>query len=313
MSSGSNTAKTIAGSAVVAVAPGETRRAAVGAVAPWREVAVDGVRLAYNDNGAGPVIVCLHAIGHGARDFAVLRERLGARYRIITLDWPGHGRSADDRVAVSAARYTDLLEGFLSALGIERPVLLGNSIGGAAAIRFASAHPTRVRALVLANPGGLDRGGNGALTRLITGLSAGFFAAGARGARWYPRAFAAYYRMILHGPEAAAQRERIVAAAVEVAPVLAQAWRSFGQPDADIRALAARITCPVLFAWAEHDRINRLGRARAAIRRFPDARLETFRGGHAAFLEAPDEFAQSLQRFVDGLDKAPRESAEPRR
>ena len=202
---------------------------------------------------------------------------------------------------MSAARYTELLRGVLDALGIAPAIIVGNSIGGAVAIRYTAAHPARVRALVLANPGGLDRGGNGPLVRAMTGVMARFFAAGARGARWYPRAFAAYYRRVLSAPAAAEQRGRIIAAATELAPLLAQAWRSFGAPDVDIRADAPRVTCPVLFAWATGDRINQLSRCRGAIRRFPNARVETFRGGHAAFLEAPDTFLPSLDRFLAGV------------
>ncbi len=273
-----------------------TLRSVVGATAPWKDVGVDGVRLAYDDDGAGPALVCVHATGHGAGDFAPLRERLRGRYRVLALDWPGHGSSDDDAVPASAARYADLLAGFLDAVAIEAPVILGNSIGGAAAIRVAARQPGRVRALVLANPGGLDR--VDALTRPVTRLMARFFEAGARGARWYPRAFAALYGRVLPQPPAAAQRARIVASAVEVAPVLAQAWRSFGAPDADVRGLAERITCPVLFAWATGDWINQLGRCRPAIQRFPNARLETFRGGHAAFLEDTEAFADSLERFL---------------
>lgn len=200
---------------------------------------------------------------------------------------------------MSAVRYGDLLGGFLDAVGIEQAVLLGNSIGGAAAVRLAAAQPVRVRALVLANPGGLDR--VDALTGPVTRLMARFFTAGARGARWYPRAFATYYRLVLSHAVAAAQRQRIVASATEVAPVLAQAWRSFGTPDNDVRGLAARITCPVLFAWATGDRINQLRRCRPAIHQFPNARLETFRGGHAAFLEDPDAFVTALDRFLSTL------------
>jgi 4,5:9,10-diseco-3-hydroxy-5,9,17-trioxoandrosta-1(10),2-diene-4-oate hydrolase len=278
-----------------------TRRSLVGTTAPWAEITIDGVRLAYNDDGSGPAIVCLHAIGHGAGDFVSLRERLRSRYRVIALDWPGQGNSGDDRIPASAARYTELLSAFLDALGVEPAVLLGNSIGGAAAMRYAATHPARVRALVLANPGGLDRGGGGVLVGAMTGLMARFFAAGARGARWYPWAFAAYYRRILTGPAAAEQRARIIAAGAEVAPVLAQAWRSFGTPDADIRALAPRVTCPVLFTWATGDWTNQLSRCRAAIARFPRARVETFKGGHAAFLEAPDTFMPALERFLIGV------------
>ena len=283
------------------VRDGSRRRAAVGATAPWKEAIVDGVRLAYDADGDGAPIVCLHAIAHGARDFAGIRCHLHTRYRVIALDWPGHGSSGDDHEPASAARYATLLGGFLDALGLERPVVLGNSIGGAAAIRVAAAEPERVRALVLANPGGLDRGGGGVLNRIVTGAMAAFFAAGARGARgarWYPRAFGAYYRIVLTGPPAVEQRTRIVAQGAEIAPVLRDAWRSFGTRDADLRALAPSIRCPVLFAWAADDRINQLARCRAAIARFPDARLETFRAGHAAFLEAPDAFIPVLDRFL---------------
>src|SRR5690349_3324580 len=102
-----------------------TLRAEVGARQPQR-VNVDGVELAYDDEGSGPAIVCLHAIGHGARDFERLAARLRGRYRVVALDWPGQGRSADDRHPPTAARYEELLRGFLAAAHVERPVLLGN-------------------------------------------------------------------------------------------------------------------------------------------------------------------------------------------
>src|SRR5262245_15321470 len=115
-------------------------RAAVGATVPFGEAIVDGVRLAYNDVGSGPAIVCLHAIGHGAGDFARLRETLRERYRVVALDWPGQGRSGPDRGPVTAQRYAELLEGFLAALRLRQPILIGNSIGGAAALAYARAH-----------------------------------------------------------------------------------------------------------------------------------------------------------------------------
>ena len=272
-------------------------RADVGAVAPWREITVDGVRLAYDDEGAGPLIVCLHAIGHGSRDFARLRAHLRSRYHVVALDWPGRGCSGEDPIPASATRYTALLERFLAAFGPQPVILVGNSIGGTVAVRFAADHPDRVRALVLANPGRLDR--TDFLTRIFTKLMSRFFAAGARGARWYPRAFAAYYRMVLPSPAAADQRARIIAAAREVAPVLAQAWRSFGMPGAEVGPLAPKVTCPVLFTWAKRDRINQLSRARQAIEQFPNARLELFDAGHCPFVEMPDEFETSLDRFLN--------------
>ena len=180
-------------------------RAAVGADAvTGQQIEVDGVRLAYDDEGSGPALLCLHSIAHGARDFAPLRERLRERCRVIALDWPGHGRSADDHQPASAARYVELLDGFVAALGLRGVVLLGNSIGGSAALRYASRHPELVRGLVLVDSAGLDK--VDAATRAVTRAMAAFFAAGARGARWFPRAFDLYYRMLLTEQPARALR-----------------------------------------------------------------------------------------------------------
>lgn len=280
-------------------------RSAVAVSAPFHEIDVDGVTLAYADEGTGPApaLVCLHAIGHGGSDFDRVRARWRGRRRVIAVDWPGQGRSGVDRVPPSAARYADLLAGLLDALGVERAVLLGNSIGGAAAVRYAARAPERVAGLVLENPGGLDRTDD-APARLAIGAMVRLFAAGARGAWWYPAAFALYYRTVLPRRAAAAQRARIVAAARELAPLLRDAWRSFGAADADTRALAPRIGCPVLFAWAARDRFVQLRRARPTIARFPDARTVTLPAGHAPHLETPDAFEAELERFLDALPSA---------
>src|SRR5262249_32146129 len=170
----------------------------------------------------------------------------------------------------SAARYADLLAGFLDATGVESAVLVGNSIGGAAAIHLAAARPERVSGLVLLNPGGLapiDPLARGAIASLVR-----FFKAGARGARWYPRAFAAYYRLILQRSPATPQRHRITASAYEIAPVLVEAWQSFAEPAADLRTIASRLTCPVLFAWATRDQLVQLRRSPPAIHTIPHPR-----------------------------------------
>jgi pimeloyl-ACP methyl ester carboxylesterase len=289
----------MATAAEVAIGAGAAARAAVGASPPWRETTIDGVRLAYDDEGAGPAIVCLHAIGHGAGDFRRLRARLGGRHRVIALDWPGQGRSGDDHLPPSARRYADLLGGLLDALRVHDSVIIGNSIGAAAALRYAAAHPQRVRALVLENPGGLDRPDR--LAALVIGAMVRFFSAGVRRARWYPAAFRAYYRLVLPGRPAAPQRARIAASAFEIAPLLARAWRGFGEPSADLRPLIDTVRCPVLFAWAVRDRFVQLRRSLPSIRRFSNARLERFRAGHAAHLETPDAFERAVDDFLAAL------------
>ena len=199
----------------------------------------------------------------------------------------------------SAVRYAELLAGVIDALGLERVVLIGNSIGGAAAIRYAAAHPERVRGLVVENSGGLDQPDR--LARFVIAAMVRFFNAGVRRARWYPAAFGAYYRLVLPARAAAAQRARIVASAFEIAPLLHEAWRGFGEPSADLRGLVVDVRCPVLFAWAVRDRFLQLRRSLPTLQRFARARVERFKAGHAAHLEAPDAFEEALERFLAEL------------
>src|SRR5437588_6888685 len=111
----------------------QSAREALGAIEPHKQIDVGGVRIAYNDDGAGPAVVCLHAIGHGASDYARVSQTLRRRHRVIALDWPGHGRSGPDIEAASPWRYAQLLEKFIEQLELDRVVLIGNSIGGGAA------------------------------------------------------------------------------------------------------------------------------------------------------------------------------------
>jgi 4,5:9,10-diseco-3-hydroxy-5,9,17-trioxoandrosta-1(10),2-diene-4-oate hydrolase len=268
-----------------------------------RTLTVDGARLVLDDDGEGPPLVCLHAIGHDATDFARLRARFGARHRVIAIDWPGQGRSPREAGRATAARYATLLGGVLDQLGVRSCVLVGNSIGGAAAIRYAASRPDRVRGLVLEDPGGLapidDR-----VAQAFLAAMARFFAAGAHGARWFRPAFALYYRLVLQRPAARDVRARIVGRAYDVAPVLADAWRGLAEPESDLRPLAPRVACPTLFAWAARDRVIPLARCLDAVNAFPNARLIRFPAGHAAHLETPDAFEDALEAFLAGLPES---------
>lgn len=262
-------------------------------------IEVDGVRLAYSRTGRGTAVVCLHAIGHGGRDFDAFARAVADEFEVVCIDWPGQGRSGRDEQAASAARYGELLRGAIAQLKIERPILIGNSIGGAAALIHAASHP--VRALVLCNSGGLIEV-NDRIARACNTMSR-FFSGGVRRAWWFGTAFWAYYTfLVLPSGAARAQRRRIVAAGYEVAPVLRDAWLSFGKPEADLRAAAAALDVPVWVAWATGDKVIPLSRCLAAIQSMKNVRLTKFRGGHAAFLERPKQFARAFKRFAKALD-----------
>lgn len=272
----------------------------------WREtiVTVDGVGLLVRRIGKGPPVVCLHAIAHDGRDFEALARRIGGRFEVIAVDWPGQGCSGPDRQPPSTIRYGELLTALLATMDLPAPILIGNSVGGGAAILAAARRQAMgrpVRGLVLCDSAGLAPAGP-MVTRACRVFER-FFAAGERGAGWFGAAYALYYRLlVLPSPAAAKRRRVIVADGRRMAPLLRRAWAFFGTPEADLREMAAALEAPILVAWAADDRVIPLSVCLPAIKALKRATLTRYRAGHAAFLERPDAFAAS---FLDWTTRLP--------
>lgn len=282
-------------------------RRAIGVQPPYEMMEAAGTNVAITRNGAGLPVLCLHATAHGGRDFESLVDALAPMgFEMVCVDWPGHGASPPDASGqpASATRYAAVLNDLIPVLfGDAKPIVIGNSIGGAAALIAALEKPEAIRALVLCNPGGLAP--LDPLASAVIKLLVSFFEAGARGASWFPWAFGLYYRLVLSAKPAQEQRALIVAAGSEMAPILVEAWRSFGEDDADLRTRAQALKPPVLFAWAKSDQIVAWSRSKRAVETIQQAKVEFFEGSHAAFLEDPLSFQASFLAFVKTLPRGP--------
>jgi 4,5:9,10-diseco-3-hydroxy-5,9,17-trioxoandrosta-1(10),2-diene-4-oate hydrolase len=250
----------------------------------------------------------LHATGHGGADFGGFGDLLEHEgFEIITIDWPGHGNSPEDATGapVSAARYAHIAGDLAwNVLGTRRPIVVGSSIGGMAALLMAASHPERVAALVLCNAGGLapvDR-----LTRLACTAMAGLMAAGVGKKQWFTAAFGLYYRLVLPSVGTLDHRSKIVAAASETAPRIKEAWESFRLPEADLRPVLAGLDLPILFAWAMSDRFVSWSRSRGSVEAYPCGTIAKLHGGHLPFLEDAGRFAEAFQSFAIGLHTDPK-------
>lgn len=121
-----------------------------------RSVSVDGLNLSYQEWGSpsAPPIVMLHGFGVSGHMFDEFAERMQDRYRLLALDQRGHGDSdwAEDGNYSRDAFVSDV-EGFREALGLDRFILIGHSMGGLNSVAYTNAYPQHVRALVLVDVG----------------------------------------------------------------------------------------------------------------------------------------------------------------
>ena len=122
-------------------------------------VTVGGRPIFYAEAGTGPAVVLLHGGGPGASgvsNYSRNIDALAAHFRVIVPDMPGYGRSSKELDQSDPfGGLADAVRGLLDVLGIDTAHLIGNSYGGAAALRLALDTPHRVGRLVLMGPGGI--------------------------------------------------------------------------------------------------------------------------------------------------------------
>lgn len=116
------------------------------------ELAVDGIRYAYLDEGSGPLILFGHGLAAGKEMFAAQIAVLRDRYRCVSLDWPGHGESGCPE-GWDFYGMADIAAALLDELDDGPAVLAGLSQGSMAFTRLALRRPDLVHALILMSTG----------------------------------------------------------------------------------------------------------------------------------------------------------------
>jgi len=279
----------------------------------------NGLRLHYYDSGSargndsgsagGTPVVLLHGGGPGASAWSNFGRNLPVfadHFRTLMPDQPGFGRSAKPPVTGHYFTFAaDALAGLLTKLGIERVHLVGNSLGGGTAVRFALRFPERAGRLVLMGPGGLS------LNVFAPDPTEGVrrltdFAAPPGPSR---EKLAAFLRTLVFDQRLVTDElveERFAAASdPEALAAMASMGASFFDPAHAEEGLlwreAHRLRNQVLLIWGREDRVNPLDGALVALKVIRRAQLHVFGGcGHWAQLEKFDEFNQLAISFLRG-------------
>ena len=253
---------------------------------PTRHAMIHVVR--FEGGGEGPTLVMLHGLGADCLSFTSLIFRLRPHFReIIIPDLPGHGWSAD----VEGLDPETLMQALTDALDavLDGPAaVVGTSLGGMCAARFAATRPDLVESLMLIAPGGAQ-------------LSDAEFEALLQNFEMRRRADAVDFidRCFVQTPWAV---RRVLAAAVRrrmMDPRLQRVMARFGPRDMLRGGELASIRAPTLLVWGDEERLLPESVLEFFKAHLPaGARVERWsRFGHAGFLEQPRVIAQRIVGF----------------
>lgn len=250
--------------------------------------------LNYDRRGQGPSLVLVHGIGSQWQVWGPVLDRLAAERDVIALDLPGFGDSPPLPAAATPdiQSLADAVTQFTGELGLERPHVTGNSLGGWIALELA--RRGAVASATALSPGGFWNPREAAYAR--TSLKAAVRGARSMDGLAPVLAATAVGRVLLFGQ------------------VMARPWRL--RPQEAVGALHAlagssafdeclevntrqqfrggeEIQVPTTVAWGERDRLLIPRQARRAARAIPGARHVTLRGcGHVPTWDAPDQVAR---------------------
>ena len=253
-------------------------------------------------------MVLLHALGESALDWRWVLPSLARMHRVYALDLPGFGYSAKPSAAeYSPAFFARFVGAYLDALGLESPAVVGNSLGGLAALRLALSEPARVSTLGLVASAGLGREVTYAL-RLPT--LPGY---GEAAVAWGKTPLGAAGRAWSRVPLLFGRPERVPAEWITEQTRIAQLP---GFTEATMAALRAQVDLggqrevlvdqlphlpmTTLVVWGEHDRVFPYSQGQKAFSRLRRGTLELIPDcGHLSHVERPDRFAAILGEFLD--------------
>lgn len=270
-------------------------------------VTVNGHATRCRVTGDGPPVVLLHGISRTLADFADLHDRLARDHRVISVDLAGHGGSAPLDEPHTVPALARAVVGCLDALGVDEPAhLVGNSLGGAVAMRLAVDHPTRAASLALLNSAGFGAEVTIALRVLaLRPLGRLLLRPSRVVVRQTERALFADRRHVtaarLAEAFATARRPHAARVMLELTSSLgtfrgvAAPWRE------ELLDAVAKLDLPVLVVWGDRDLILPATHLDTARTRLPRARTHLFTDtGHMPQIERVEEVHRLVTDFWAG-------------
>ena len=263
---------------------------------PWVEVGDTDVH--YIEAGTGTPLLFLHGFGSCAEAWHRQIERFSNRFRVLAYDSVNHGHSSNSPAGEPEPDRADELEGFLAAVGIERPVLAGNSMGALTVLRWATRHPDTALALVpsgmgVTPPGAADAMPEATRRAMFAPVEASVLMLAAKGGFTpsfpdeHPREYDRYVRL-------RSTATRIEASRNPRTPTMQSPGRE------DLAGLVGQIRSPMQIVVGEHDWLADAGRHLHEL--VPGSRLAVVPGApHNVYYETADAYNAIVHEFLSSV------------
>jgi pimeloyl-ACP methyl ester carboxylesterase len=254
---------------------------------------VDGLRIAYTRAGSGPAVVLLHGAPADSRTWQWMLPDLARDHTVVAWDAPGFGESSGIDDGWRAARYADALAGFLAALGLERPHLVGWSFGTMVALALFQHHPAVPASLVLV--GGYAGWAGSLPPEEVARRLEMFLGMAELGDAFEPRSYPGLFSDLIPADR---ESELVAMMRENVRPATIRAAGHIGA-ETDLRPMLPTVDVPTLVLHGEADARSPLPNADALHDAIPTSQLVVLSGlGHACVIEDPAACAAEIRRFI---------------
>ena len=267
--------------------------------------------------GNGAPVVLVHGLGNSSAAWRRVMPGLARSHHVIAPDLPGFGHSSpvesDDLLDAYCVFVAELIE---RAGGGVPAAIVGNSVGGAVALRVALTRPHLVSRLVLVDPAGVGQGVP-SWWRLVR-FEGAVRAVSAIPLTLMPRPMiewvigTAYRRITFSQPDRVSDRTvRLFAQQLNsrerIHRFLRNAHEIVDAFERDVQSLERPLPVPVLALWGRDDRLVPLHDALALLERIGELEVRILEGcGHSPQLEQPDAFLDAVLPFLGARSSRPR-------
>lgn len=253
------------------------------------KIKVDNIKLYYESHGQGKPIVFSYGYLEDCSVWDYQVKHFAKDHAVILYDHRGHGRS--DKPKVGKGNYSvevlsNDLYAFIEKLNLEKPTIVGFSLGGMAAIMFALKHSDEISKLVLV----------GTTAKMTLPVSAKFF-----GVLKFFLTYEKFLQMLckyrFYKPSKQIVDDEFARASKVDESTAFECWKELTE-NYDVREKVSKIKIPTLIIVGEKDKVN-LEASRYLNREIKSSELHIIPdSGHTVMIEKPHEFNQILEEFI---------------